>query len=180
MENNHINASSELDKEEKPNQQKFKINAKNTKRFSSKSSPYQPLITHYCTFCKTPQNLSAIEYIDDLCIECSSPLHSSKEYLSMPRRFFSRMQLTTTITFYAYWPSNQTLAPLSDLSPTGLRFTTKQSFNKDQVIKIDADQFQAVGQVKHQKATGSSNIIGIEFITIQFNSHKGTFVSESA
>lgn len=180
--NNHLNASSGLDKEEKPSQKKqpFKIKTKNTKRYSSSSSAYQPLITHYCNFCKTPQSLSAIEYIDDLCIECSSPLYSSKEYLSIPRRFFSRIKLTTTFSFYTNWPGKKLIAPLSDLSPTGLCFTTKQNFNKDQVIKIDADDFRAVGQVKYQKTMGSSNVIGIEFITIQFNTQKGTFISESA
>ncbi|MCK5830936.1 MAG: DnaJ domain-containing protein [Methylococcales bacterium] len=161
-------------------QKQFKIKTKNTKRYSSCSSLYQPLITHYCDFCKTPQSFSATKYIDELCIECFSPLYSSKEYLSIPRRYFSRIKLSSTMAFYTYWPSNRIITSLSDLSPTGLRFTTKQNLNKNQVIKIDADQFRAVGKVKHQKPKGASNIIGIEFITIQFNTHQGIFVSESA
>lgn len=150
------------------------------RHLSRPSSHYQPSITHYCNFCKTPQNISAIKYVDDLCIECSSPLYSSKEYLSMSRRFFSRTELTTTLNIYTSWPSNKVSASLSDLSPTGLCFLTKQSFNQDQIIKIDTDQFLAVGQVKYQKKKGDFNNIGIEFITIQFNAHQGTFVSTSA
>ena len=145
-----------------------------------KNSTYQPLITYYCIFCKTPQSLSPIKYIDELCVECSSPLHSSQESFPFPRRFFSRMDLTTPFSYYAYWPGIKTVANLSDLSPTGLRFTTRQALNKNEIIKIEADQFQAVGQVKYLKPAGSLFIIGVQFLTIKFNTQKGTFMSVSA
>jgi curved DNA-binding protein CbpA len=144
-----------------------------------KSSPYQPLISYYCIFCKTPQSHSPIKNIDDLCVECSSPLYSSPEKLSLPRRFFSRISLITPFSFYTYWPGVETVATLSDLSPTGLRFTSKQALNKNEIIKIEADKFKAVGQVKYLKPAGALFIIGVQFLTIQFNAQKGTFMSAS-
>ena len=143
-------------------------------------SPYQTLTTYSCAFCNTSQSHSPMKNIDQLCIECSSPLHLSKEYFSLPRRFFSRTNLTTSVSIYSYWPGIEMTATLSDLSPTGLRFTTDQALNKNEIIKIDADQFKAVGQVKHLKSTGSIFIIGAQFLTIQFNTQKGIFMSASA
>ncbi len=154
---------------------RFSANAFIDKR----SSPYQTLTTYFCSFCNTSQSHSQMKNIDSLCIECSSPLHLSKEYSSLPRRFFSRTNLITSISIYSYWPGIETTATLSDLSPTGLRFTTDQTLNKNEIIKIDANQFKAVGQVKHFKSAGSIFIIGAQFLTIQFNTQKGIFMSTS-
>ncbi len=189
--NKHVNATilNSIDKNRKKTKYDSSDSMIKTKdaKYSSthlsaykKSSPYQPLITYYCIFCKTPQSHSPIKYIDELCVECSSPLNSSPETLSLPRRFFSRIDLTTSFSFYTYWPGVKTVATLSDLSPTGLRFTAKQAINKNAIIKIDADQFKAVGQVKYLKPAGSLFIIGVQFLRIQFNTQKGTFVSASA
>ncbi|MCF6252490.1 MAG: DnaJ domain-containing protein [Methylococcaceae bacterium] len=146
---------------------------------NKRSSHYQTLTTYFCSFCNTSQSHSQMKNIDSLCIECSSPLHLSKEYSSLPRRFFSRTNLITSISIYSYWPGIETTATLSDLSPTGLRFTTDQNLNKNEIIKIDANQFKAVGQVKHFKSAGSIFIIGAQFLTIQFNTQKGIFMSTS-
>ncbi len=176
----HINAATlKILSFEKKNQNiKMKVNY--AKHNAYKSSPYQPLITHYCKFCKTPQNLNAIEYVDALCTECSSPLYSPRSIFSRSKRLFSRTELSSTIIFYTSWPSHQSVAKLTDLSPNGLCFMTNKTFNKEQIFKIDADQFQAIGQVKYQNHKNSSNIVGIEFITIQFNTSLGTFVSATA
>jgi len=178
--NKHINAST-LNSIER-NRKKTKY-VKQSSTYSStynKSSPYQPLITYYCIFCKTPQKHSPIKYMDELCVECSSPLHSTPEKFSQSRRFFSRIDLTTPFSFYTYWPGIETVATLSDLSPTGLRFTSKKALHNNEIIKIDADQFKAVGQVKYLRPAGALFIIGVQFLTIQFNTQKGTFMSASA
>lgn len=186
----HVNSSilNSIDrnkKQTKYDRTYLKLKNKDTKyspSYSSadkKRSPYQALIYKYCMFCKTPQSQSPIQYVDNHCIECSSPMHSAEKF-SLSRRFFSRSDLTATFSFYTYWPSNEIVATLSDLSPVGLRFNTRQGLNKKQIIKINADQFQAIGQVKHSKIMGSVFIIGVEFLTIQFNNQKGTFMSASA
>lgn len=169
-----------FEKKNKNNQSKkqnIKMKVNYAKHNAYKSSPYHPLITHYCKFCKTPQNLNAIEYVDALCTECSSPLYSPRSIFSRSKRFFSRIELSSTISFYTSWPSHQSVAKLTDLSPKGLCFMTNKTFNKGQIIKIDTDQFHTIGQVKYQNHKNSSNIVGIEFITIQFHTSLGTFVS---
>ena len=181
----HIN-SARLDPSGFTNENKkgYKKNTKVKVKYTNKnafgSSPYQPLITHYCKFCKTPQNLSAIEYVDGLCIECFSPIYSPRKNFSRPKRYFSRTKLSSALIFYTCWPGHQSEANLADLSPNGLRLITNKTLDKGQIVKIDADQFRSVGQVKYQKHTGSFNLVGIEFITVQFNSPTGVFVSASA
>ncbi len=176
----HINPSGFINENKEDNKKNFKVKVKYTKKNVLGSSPYQPLITHYCKFCKTPQNLSAIEYVDELCIECFSPLYPPRKNFSRPKRYFLRTKLSSTLIFYTCWPGHQSVANLDDLSPNGLRFTTDKTMKKGQIVKIDADQFRSVGLVKYQNSKGSLNLVGIEFITIQFNTPLGVFVSESA
>lgn len=158
----------------------IKRSAAKKKYYAGESSPYRPLITHYCYFCKTPQNIGAIEYVDDFCIECSSPLYSTVKQSSSPHRFFSRVELNTAIAYHTFWPSHQMEGILTNLSPTGLCFRAKHRFNENQVIKMGSDKFNAVGEVRHQKTSKSFNMIGIEFIVIKFNTENGAFISASA
>ncbi|MCK5888374.1 MAG: DnaJ domain-containing protein [Methylococcales bacterium] len=158
--------------------QKSRIKSRYTKKYAPiVTEAYQPIIEHYCHFCKAPQSLSVVRYQDDVCLECASPLYLSKEYVSKPRRFFARVESDSIINFYSHWPSASTKAGLINLSPTGLCFKSTLMFNNHQMIKIECEQLDAVGRVKHQKRSGSFNWVGVEFVAVKFDKQQGSFLS---
>ncbi len=126
-----LNPSGFNNENKESNKKNFKVKINYTRKKALGSAYYQPLITHYCNFCKTPQSFSAIEYVDGLCIECFSPLYSPKNNISRPKRYFSRTKISSTLIFYTCWPGHQSVANLADLSPSGLRLTTKRPWTKD-------------------------------------------------
>ncbi len=71
-------------------------------------------------------------------------------------------------------------AILTDISPVGMRIKTPVRLIDDQVIKIESDQFQAVGKVTHQQFQGGLSSAGVRFLTIQFEQQKGSFLSTTA
>ncbi len=156
----------------------------NSKYGSSNKSVYQPVITQYCTFCKTPHNQSPCKQTAAFCNECKSPLFPpSKAFLEQQRRDIIRIAKDHDINFYAYWPGKKLTGTISDISPTGLQLVSSIALNKDQIIKLDGEDFKAVGIVSYNKdesATGETKINGIQFLTVNFNKRKGHFFSESA
>ncbi len=147
---------------------------------------YQPVITQYCTFCKTPHNQSPCKHTAALCNDCKSPLFPpSKTFLEQQRRDVIRLSKNSTISFYAYWPGKKITGYISDISPTGVQLLSSKHLNKDQIIKLDGDDFKAVGKVSYSKENNDndqkiSQISGIKFLTVNFNKSKGQFFSESA
>ncbi len=145
---------------------------------------YQPVITQYCSFCKTPHNQSPCKQTAAFCNECKSPLFPpSKTFLEQQRRDIIRIAKDHDINFYAYWPGKKLTGTISDISPTGMKLISKVALNKDHVIKLDGDDFKAVGIVsynKNESASGETTISGIQFLTVNFNKSKGQFLSESA
>jgi curved DNA-binding protein CbpA len=152
----------------------------------SNSSYYQPVITQYCSFCKTPHDQSPCEHTAALCNECHSPLFPpSDAFLEQQRREIIRMVKDQKIEFYDYWPGKKLYGSISDISPTGLQLVSSKTLAKDQVIKLDGKDFKAVGivsYIKHETNRGLEKIqtSGIKFTTVNFNRRKGHFFSESA
>lgn len=156
----------------------------NTTYGSSKNNYYQPVITQYCSFCKTPHNQSPCEHTAALCNECQSPLFPpSDAFLEQQRRDIIRIAKDQHIYFYAFWPGKKLIGTISDISPTGIQLITPVALNKDQIIKLDADDFKAVGVVTYSNDNNTNEvqqINGIQFLTVNFNKRKGQFLSESA
>jgi len=150
---------------------------------SSKQSYYQPVITQYCTFCKTPHNQSPCEHTAALCNECKSPLFPpSDAFLDQQRRDIIRISKDQRIYFYAYWPGTKMTGAIADISPTGIQLVSDKELAKEQVIKLDGEDFKAVGVVSYCKNNepNGQQISGIQFLTVNFNKRKGQFLSESA
>lgn len=138
---------------------------------------YQPLITQYCAFCKTPHAASPLMDHEKFCPVCSSPLFSSgKDRLQGPTRALDRILKQGTIIFYVYWPSRGLFGQLVDISPQGLRFSTGFGLDIGQIIKIDGEQFKGVAEVVHSQAKDSSTSNGVRFRTIAFRSATGNFL----
>ncbi len=139
---------------------------------------YQPLITQSCAFCKSPHAHNLSSYSTFLCKECNSPLFPPSNTLTaQPRRILNRIEHSGSVFFYKYWPGKKHPASLSDLSPTGMRFTVNKKMDKGQVIKIDGENFKAVGEITYSQHEANEIITGVRFLTIQFEKNKGYFLS---
>ena len=142
---------------------------------------YLPVITQYCSFCKTPHDQSPCKDTAPFCNECKSPLFPpSTAFLSnADSRNLVRITQNSTIGFYTFWPGKKYHGSLLDISPTGIQLRSPIKLEKDTIIKLDGDNFKAVGQVSYQNVD-AGYVAGIQFLTINFDHHKGQFLSESA
>ncbi len=162
--------------------------ALNTAYGIQKNNYYNPVITQYCTFCKTPHNQSPCRDTAPLCNDCSSPLFPPPiELLEQNRRDIVRLNQNSVINYYTHWPQEKQSGLISDISPTGIQLNTFISLSKDQIIKLDGKNFKAVGVVCYQnknedKETQEIHFYtsGIQFLTVNFNKSKGQFFSGSA
>ncbi len=153
---------------------------------SINNSYYQPVITQYCTFCKTPHEQSPCRETAPLCGECNSPLFPpSKSFIDQQRRDIVRLTNNSNVQLYTYWPGKHSIGTVTDISPVGIQLVSPIELSKDQIIKIDSKDFKAVGIVSHsnknkQEMSKDSYTTGIQFLTVNFNKNKGQFFSESA
>ncbi len=174
-----------LEKSQTTNQNKIALNVAYGVQ---KNNYYNPVITQYCTFCKTPHNQSPCKDTAPLCNDCRSPLFPPPtELLEQNRRDIVRLNQNSVINFYTHWPQAKQSGLISDISPTGIQLNTFISLNKVQIIKLDGENFKAVGIVSYQnnnedKETGENYFYtsGIQFLTVNFNKIKGHFFSGSA
>jgi curved DNA-binding protein CbpA len=168
---------------DKLNTTKIKKTYINSSYGNNDKNYYQPVITQYCSFCKTPHNQSPSNHTAALCNECKSPLSPpSKIFLEQQRRDIIRLSKNNKIQFYAYWPGKPQEGSISDISPTGIQLVSSMALNKGQIIKLDGDDFKAVGivsYINHDKIV-ERQTSGIKFLTVYFNKNKGQFFSEKA
>jgi curved DNA-binding protein CbpA len=147
----------------------------------SHHSGYEPLIRRYCLFCKTPHfaNPSLLEEAG--CTDCGSPLFAPPaDFLVQARRALGRSQLDEDLTFYAFWPGKRFRGRAVDLSPVGLRLLTGRVCEVGELLKIDGQRFQAVGEVVHSRREGVLTTAGIKFHTVAFHTSRGSFLSTRA
>ncbi|MFT5395825.1 MAG: curved DNA-binding protein CbpA [Gammaproteobacteria bacterium] len=136
---------------------------------SINNSYYQPVITQYCTFCKTPHEQSPCRDTAPLCGECKRPLFPpSKSFVDQQRRDIVRLTNNSKVQIYIYWPGKINVGTITDISPLGLQLISSTELTKDQTIKIDGEDFKAVGIVSYtnkneQEGSKESHTIGIQF-----------------
>lgn len=142
---------------------------------------YQTVITHYCSFCKTPYMPQTNRYQSESCRECASPLFIlQQENITSSCRTVMRINIKGKFMFYLFWPGIPYQGLFQDLSPTGIRFLTKQSIDLRDIIKIDAPNLQAVAEVTHKRSEGKETSVGARFVAVKFDPHCGNFVMEQA
>jgi len=153
---------------------------------SINNSYYQPVITQYCTFCKTPHEQSPCRDTAPLCGECNSPLFPpSKSFIDQQRRDIVRLTNASRVQVFTFWPGKPGIGTVADISPLGMQLVSSVELSKDQIIKVDAEDFKAVGLVSYIKKNDNEkstdkHTMGIQFLTVNFNKNKGQFFSESA
>ncbi|MGB1801160.1 MAG: DnaJ domain-containing protein [Gammaproteobacteria bacterium] len=152
------------------------------KKSSANLNNYQPVITQFCHFCKTPHDQSPCRDTAPLCNECQSPLFPPEQaFLQQNRRDIIRTDQDHMIQFYTYWPGKIHKGMVVDMSPTGLQLITSNELSNEQILKLDADGFKAVGEVTYQNTYDKDLLsTGIKFLTINFTKQKGQFFSASA
>ena len=139
---------------------------------------YEPLITGYCAFCKTPHPVWVGPAEDASCVECGSPLAPpTQERLEPARRGLARVERNDMLGYYVYWPGRRHTGTLQDLSPSGLRFASVQALASGQILKIDADRFQATGEVAYARREGAALAVGVRFLAVRFASQRGNFIA---
>ena len=142
---------------------------------------YEPLVTRYCHFCKTPHHATDSDLKEAGCQECGSPLFApSAEAVERARRSFARSQQDEEIGFYAFWPGTRRSGRLVDLSPMGLSFLTTAPCERGDVIKIDTPRLRAVGVIARVTRDHRGTTAGVSFHTVAFRSQSGSFVSTRA
>ncbi len=138
---------------------------------------YWPVITHYCSFCKTPNVPQANLYQSENCFECGSPILLLHQENPTTQRTMRRISVSGRFMFYLFWPGKPCQGLCQDLSPTGLRFRTDEVLDSNDIIKIDAPSFQAVAEVTHQCYEGKGFSVGTRFIAVKFDQRYGNFVT---
>jgi curved DNA-binding protein CbpA len=139
---------------------------------------HDPRIKSFCAFCKTPCSPSLDPKAPMRCCECESPLTTPPAALQeLSRRAVARMARSEPVRFYAYWPSTPETARLLDLSPTGLRMLTRRPIDPNECLKVEGDDFRAVGSVAHNARAGSTPSLGLRLLTVEFAEVRGSFVS---
>ena len=151
------------------------VQVKSTPQFAIES--YRAVITHYCSFCKTPYVPQANIYQSESCLECVSPLLVLQhENFETSRRTMMRINIRGEFVFYLFWPGRPCQGTFQDLSPTGIRFLTEVMLDPNDIIKIDAPNFQAVAEVTHKRNEGERISVGTRFIAVKFDQQHGNFV----
>ncbi|MFO7840451.1 MAG: DnaJ domain-containing protein [Desulfosalsimonadaceae bacterium] len=146
---------------------------------NTEEAEFEPAITRYCEFCKTPHNFDSGCGKDRLCPVCASPLFSSVADMSgRSARALMRCAKSDGIVFYVYWPGRGMAGRLLDLSPSGLRFSTEYGLDVGKTIKIDAEKFKAVGEVVHSRFLNGLSDSGVHFRTVAFSSPTGNFFEQ--
>jgi len=154
------------------------VDSATTARARPGSTGYEPLISGYCAFCKTPHRHGPRHADGARCVECDSPLApSSLDHFNQSGRTLDRMRGHDPIAYYVYWPGARLRGHIRDLSPTGMRFSTQYPLPPGHVIKIEASRFEAVGKGIHAHTRVGCTDVGIKFVTIQFAARRGTFLS---
>ncbi len=143
--------------------------------------PYQAVILHYCTFCKTPYRSQANLYGNENCLECASPLTLlERESLKLFRRTMKRITIQGDFLFYLFWPGKPYCGFFQDLSSSGLRFWSQQPVDLQEIIKVDASNLQAIAEITHTSAERNGTSVGARFITVKFDQIRGNFISAKA
>ena len=139
---------------------------------------YRPVITRYCSFCKTPNVPQTSAYQSENCLECGSPLHLlHHENTESSQRAMRRITISGEFEFYQFWPGQPYLGVCQDLSALGIRFMTHEILDSNDIIKIDAPSFQAVAEVTHRQREKTGFSVGTRFIAVRFDRQHGNFVT---
>lgn len=135
-----------------------------------------------CLFCNAALTITAFKS----CSNCESPLtplqtaQNNRRCELIGRRTVPRIAKAGTLTIYPSWPHSGYPGRLRDLSTLGLSMVMECALKTGQIIKFDADFLKGVARVVTVRAFGSAFSVHAVFMTAEFVTKSGVFVSEKA
>lgn len=136
---------------------------------------------HHCVFCKTARSPDR-----KYCSHCDSPLSLAKPIPSdrlgelFGRRAAPRIAKAGMLVIYPSWPHAGYAARLRDLSPSGISLVTEYGARAGQVLKFDSSNLNGVARVVSVRANGRNFSVHAAFLTAEFLTKSGMFVTEKA
>jgi hypothetical protein len=136
-----------------------------------------------CVFCGAAHRLDRSIDRDDECARCASPLYPAERHRLefSGQRMLARVAKHGAVELCTGWPQKEPLrTEMRDLSLNGMQLVAPARLAQDQIVKIVGDDCTALGRVAHcRREVGAVErwLIGIEFLTLRFTQHTGTFVS---
>jgi len=101
-----------------------------------------------------------------------------------PRRAVTRMKKKGAILYTTRASEKTHTGEIADLSPAGMRLICAQKLAPGTILQINSPDFRATAFVKNicepQNGDPQGYAVGLEFITIEFYTSGGSFVSTFA
>jgi hypothetical protein len=96
------------------------------------------------------------------------------------RRAAPRIAKVGAVIIYPIWPHAGYAARLRNLSPTGISLLTGYGARAGQIIKFDSVNLKGVAHVVSVHAQGIHFSVHASFLTAEFATQAGVFVTERA
>ena len=140
-----------------------------------------------CPFCSSAHHHRKGIPIDAICVTCKSPLSLAGQELvdETGLRKIRRIDRRSQLSYYLQWPQSRPHTGVtSDISPRGIMFETSMEVMTGKILKIDCSRFSAIAHVVNCRDAGKFLApnwkIGVQFVTLQFKSSRGTFICDKA
>jgi hypothetical protein len=135
-----------------------------------------------CLFCGTVFFLAP--KTNRYCSQCASPLVLAQPVPNkrlreiFGRRKTPRVARMGALIIYPNWPHAGYSAQLRDLSPFGISMLTKYSARTGQVLKFDSVNLKGIAHVVSVRENGTDFSVRASFLTVEFLTKVGAFVTE--
>jgi hypothetical protein len=135
-----------------------------------------------CPFCKAP--LTSQAQPGQICSVCRSPLQSKAGMAVQDRRALARIKRNDRIYYWSRWPKEPQEAKMIDISPQGMRLLCGQQVKPGAVLKISGPGFKASAiaiDLCAEEVDGEKlHAVGVSFLSVQFESPRGSILSTIA
>ena len=139
---------------------------------------------HDCLFCERPHGHAGRDLSDLSCGNCGAALHSVEHQRLAPCGQRAMLRVDKAVDMQVFTDARQQrgyAAKTEDVSPLGLRMTTRLNLFPGQRLRIVSDILDAVGEVTHcnreETLWRPETVAGIAFLTLRFARPAGAFVS---
>jgi len=144
--------------------------------------PPSSAVPQRCLFCGTA--LAFAPRANKHCSYCASPLTPAYPIPNdrlrelFGRRALPRIAKAGTLIIYPNWPHAGYSARLHDLSPSGISMLTAYGARIGQILKFNSDNLKGIARVVSVRANGVNFLVHASFLTAEFVSKAGVFVTE--
>jgi curved DNA-binding protein CbpA len=159
--------------------------AADTARTSRRPLPAPTTATSACPFCATLHTAREAALPGSACASCGSPLFPAVrlQHQDASRRALDRLPRQMDVSFCLTWPAQHAFTgTTTDISITGMRFTTDTEIRVGDRLRLDSDFCSAVAVVRSAQRrirdAGRPWQVGVEFLTLRIKRARGGLVSK--